>query len=247
MSVENLPEGHPAREAAQTTPPVTPAVTPAPTVQPEPQVVYQNIPTYDTDSITDTAVSVFATSAGIEASRFDAALVNALNYGDEKLIDYTALTQGLKPDQAAQAKALAASVFKDRVAREQAHIQASAQKVYAVAGSAEAWKEASDAFNVSAPDHLKAIVRQMLDNGDVENAAKFVIETARGTGMVNNGTPPIQGGTGAVQQGLTQEQYYAELAKLERSAGNRSFESGQVGAEFQRLRNARILGRKQGL
>lgn len=221
----------------------TPAAQPAPT----PEVVYQQVPSYNTESVIETAVNVFASTAGIEASRFEAALTNALQYGDANLIDYANLTAGLKPDQAAQAKALALSAFNDTKGRQDAAHAHAVQVVNQVAGGADAWREASDAFNTSAPAHLKAVVSQLLENGNVEHAAKFVLDTVRGTGMVNHGTPPLQGGTGAVQQGISQETFRAELAKLEKSAGGRSYENGALGEQLAQLRAARALGAKQGL
>lgn len=225
------------------TQPTTPAVPQVPAQQPQvPEQVHQAPVDYTGSTALETSLNVFSASVGIDASLFDQVTANALKYNDVNLIDYTALVQGLKPEQAAQAKALATAAFKEQ----QTFISNQAAQVHTLAGSKEAWDLAAQAFNQSAPAHIQAVVRHMLDTGDMVNAAKFVLETVNQSGLVNNGTPPVQGGTGAVQQGLSLQEFHAELHKLNMKAGNRSLESGALGAEYQALLQARAIGKKQG-
>lgn len=242
----NLPTDHPAHPA--NVPPVVPVVptpsAPAAPVAPTEPAVAPDAPagTYGGDTVLDTAISVFSGQTGVTADKFQDALAGALKHNDIELINFDALTQGLKPDQAAQAKALATAAFKET----QGNIQRATQDAYTLAGGEQQWKEATAAFNTSAPAHLKAVVNTMLQSGDVKNAAQFVLETVRGSGMVNNGTPQVEGGASAPTQGLTQAEFRSQLADLERTAGNRSLEQGLHGQKFQQLVAARNLGRKQG-
>lgn len=219
-------------------------------VQPTPQVQPQVQPVepvytpqdYTGNSVLETSLNVFSKSAGVDLGRFDTAIENALKYGDANLIDYASLTAGLKPEQADQAKALAQAAFNET--RQQLATQTA--EVYRIAGSKDVWDQAAATFNQQAPEHIKSVVAQMLSNGDLVNAAKFVMEQVNGAGMINNGTPPINGGTGTPAQGISQAEYFAELHKLNKEAGNRSFESGAIGAQLQALQQRRALGKQQG-
>lgn len=236
--------------AVEVTPAAQPAQQPAPQVQPEPQVVYQQVPTYTGNSTLETSINIFTASAGITPDRFGTAIEKAIEYGDASLINYAELTQGLKPDQAAQAKALAEAAFKEQTAQAQQFITAQKAQIEQLAGSAEAWQEAAQAFNQSAPEHLRKVVRQMLDNGDMVAAGQFVLETVRGSGMVNFGTAPLQGGTGgagANVTGLSKREYFDKLNELNRKAGNSSWAEGtSIGEQLKTLQQLRQLGAKQG-
>lgn len=251
MTTEVTPQGTPT-VPTQVQPQVDPnvPVQAQPNVQPTPQVQPQAQPVepvytpqdYTGNSVLETSLNVFSKSAGVDLGRFDTAIENALKYGDANLIDYASLTAGLKPEQADQAKALAQAVFNET--RQQLATQTA--EVHRIAGSKEVWDQAAAAFNQQAPEHIKSVVAQMLSNGDLVNAAKFVMEQVNGAGMINNGTPPINGGTGTPAQGISQAEYFAELHKLNKEAGNRSFESGAIGAQLQALQQRRALGKQQG-
>lgn len=247
MSNENLPADHPAHPSnvAPVTPvvPVVPVVAPVVEVAPVvPPVVDAPVGTYTGETALELAINVLASQTGITNETFDRALAGALQHNDINLINVEALTAGLKPDQAAQAKALAQAVFKET----QATVQRTTQEAYTLAGGEAQWKEATAVFNTQAPEHIRAVVRTLLDTGDVKNAAQFVLDTVRGNGMVNSGTPPIAGGTGSVTQGTSLAEFNAQLAELERTAGNRSLEQGTHAVKFQQIVAARNLGRKQG-
>lgn len=235
-----------AQEAAVV--PVTPTTPVVPEVQPQEPVVAPQ--SYGGASVIETSINVFSANAGIEAGRFEAALDNAIKYNDPALINIDSLTAGLKPDQVAQAKALAEAAYHEAQAAIQQSVQASVATAEKLAGGAAQWKEMSNTFNAKAPAHLKAVVSQMLDAGDVANAVQFVIDTAKGAGFVNTGNQPLQGGVsgnGAATSGISQADYFSKLATLEREAGNRSFEQGEYAHKLTLLRDARKLGRNNGL
>jgi len=235
------------------TAPVAPTVTVAPVVEtptaPTTVTVVKEAPVYTGSSPIETAVNVFTQSVGIDSTVFQNALVNALNYGDANLIDYAALTQGLDSEKAAQAKALAQSLFADTQARQATAVQQAQSTVYNLAGGEANWKVASDAFNTSAPDYLKVAVAQLLESNNVQHAAQLVLDTVRNSGMVNTqqGVPQVQGGTGAVQQGISQAEYFAEIHKLNKETGNRSYAQGSSAQRLNQLNAQRALGRQQGL
>lgn len=227
------------------TPIVTPVTQPTPAIQPNVQT--QN---FVGETVLETSINVFAAGAGIDAVRFENAIEGAIKHGDPSLINMDALTVGLKPEQALQARALAQAAYQETQAAIQRASQESISTAERLAGGAEQWKNISNTFNTKAPAHLKAVVSQMLDTGDVQNAVQFVIDTAKGVGLVNSGDAPMQGGfggNGADSSGISQAEYFEKLATLERAAGNRSFEQGEYANKLQLLRDARKLGRNNGL
>lgn len=221
-----------------------------PTAQPQSEVVYQPVPDFTGTSVLETSINIFASSAGIDAARFESAIENAVKYNDANLINIDALTAGLKPEQVAQAKALATAAFTETQSAIQRASQESIATAERLAGGAEQWKQISSTFNTRAPKHLKAVVSQMLDTGDVQNAVQFVIDTAKGVGLVSTGNEPMQGGVGgqaAATSGISQAEYFTKLSSLEREAGNRSFQQGEYAHKLQLLMQERKLGRTNGL
>lgn len=246
--VNTLPADHPDRvNTAPVVAPIAPVVAPvavAPVVAPVAEVPSVDVPAgnYGGGSVLETSLNIFSAQTGVGTDKFEAALAGALKHNDVSLINFELVTAGLKPDQAAQAKALVHAAFTET----QGAIQRGAQEAHTLAGGQAQWNEATAAFNTHAPAHIKAVVKTMLESGDVKNAASFVLETVRGAGMISNGTPEVHGSTGAVTQGLTNAEFTAQLGTLMREAGNRSFESGIYGNKYQALVQARDLGRKQG-
>jgi len=255
MSLENLPAGHPDNPLTQqptptptpapvptpdvpTPAPVPPTPTPAPTVEPEVTPTFD----YEGDSVLETSIKVFEASTGVSQDSFESAIQNALQYGDPNLIDVASLTQGLDPTQSAQAVALAKAAYQEA----RTHIQQSTEAAYQLAGGKEKWVEASQSFNTNAPAHIRSAVGALLEQGDVKGATQLVLDTVRNFGLVNTGTPPLQGGTGVAVQGLSQAEFNAQLRELERSAGNRSFEQGEYKEKLSALMAQRNLGRSLG-
>lgn len=232
------------------TPTPAPAPTPAPVPQPTPAPTQEPTPTpeptpvdYSGDSVIETSINVFASSHGIKPDVFADAVKNALIYKDENLIDYNAITQGLKGAAVEQAKALAKAAFTEQTK----YLDSQKSAVFVEAGGEENWKQAAAAFNAKAPDYLRATIRTMLDGGDMVNAAKTVMEYVTRTGLVVNGTPPIQGGNGSGgDQGLSYAEYRDELAKLMKESGNRSLETGTNAEKLKSLNARRALGKQQG-
>lgn len=228
----------------QPAPAAQPSVTPSTTPTVETHVVSQPVGNYAGSSVLETSINIFASTSGIDAGLFDNAIKGALKYNDASLINYSELTAGLKPEHAAQAKALAEAAFQEQ----STHLRNETNAVYTLAGSEANWKEAAATFNQSAPAHVRAVVNQMLENGQLQDAAKFVLDTVRGSGMVSSGTPPLQGGTGAPAQGISEAEFRKELNDLTRSRGNSSFEGNNANSQaLQELMARRKLGKAQGL
>lgn len=254
MSLDNLPAGHPDNPATpqptpQPTPtPMTPPVAPTPTppVPPVPTPVAEPTDSgtfdYEGKSVLETSIRVFEASTGVSQESFETAIQSALQYGDPNLIDVASLTQGLDPAQAAQATALAKAVYQEA----HTHIQQSTEAAYQLAGGKEKWTEASQSFNTNAPAHIRSAVGALLEQGDIKGATQLVLDTVRNLGLVNTGTPPLQGGTGVAVQGLSQAEFNVQLRELERSAGNRSFEQGEYKEKLSALMAQRNLGRSLG-
>lgn len=252
MSLENLPAGHPDNPATpQPTPtPVAPPVAPAPTPPvppvPTPAPVAEPVDSgtfdYEGESVLETSIRVFEASTGVTQDHFESAITNALQYGDPNLIDVASLTQGLDATQAAQATALAKAAYQEV----RTHIERSTEAAYQLAGGKEQWAEASQSFNTNAPAHIRSAVGALLEQGDVNGATQLVLDTVRNFGLVNTGTPPLQGGTGVAVQGLSQAEFNVQLRELERSAGNRSFEQGEYKEKLSALMAQRKLGRSLG-
>ena len=221
-------------------------------VQPQPVVQQEQAPevkqpkepaqNYSGNDPLSVGVQIFTRSAGIDEAAFYDALAPALQYSDPNLINLQALTQDLTPEQQAQAKALADSMYQQAQQVKQQTIQTAYQK----AGGEQQWRQAIDAFNAKAPQAFKAAAKAMEESGQINEAVDFILDMARQYGFVGSSQgQPLQGSFGSQGvRGLSQGDYRTELATLVKEVGATNVASHP---KFKQLSDARALGMQQGL
>lgn len=197
---------------------------------------------FDVNQINDPIIKSMATvlqTAGKDLD-LDRVLGKALAFGDPALVDLAYLRDAGGP-QAAQL----AEIAKGIVQAVNAKAEAVTNEVYNSVGGEAVWHSSVAAFNQSAPHELKVTVAQMLDSTNenfIKAGAKIVAEFGRSSGLIpQQGAPLLNSASAGVQgQGLTREQFQAELRKIDpNSAG---FEQARE-ALFAR----RALGKRSGL
>lgn len=197
---------------------------------------------FDVNQINDPIIKSMATvlqTAGKDLD-LDRVLGKALTFGDPALVDVAYLRDAGGP-QAAQL----AEIAKGIVQAVNAKAEAVTNEVYASVGGEAVWHSSVAAFNQSAPHELKVTVAQMLDSTNenfIKAGAKIVAEFGRNSGMIpQQGAPLLNSASAGVQgQGLTREQFQAELRKID---------SNSPGYEQARevLFARRALGKRSGL
>ena len=197
---------------------------------------------FDVDQINDPIIKSMATvlqTAGKDLD-LDRVLGKALAFGDPALVDLAYLRDAGGP-QAAQL----AEIAKGIVQAVNAKADAVVSEVYASVGGEGVWHSSVAAFNQSAPHELKVTVSQMLDSTNenfIKAGAKIVAEFGRNSGRIpQQGAPLLNSASAGVQgQGLTREQFQAELRKID--SNSPGFEQARE-ALFAR----RALGKRSGL
>jgi hypothetical protein len=188
------------------------------------------------DPVISSLTSIFtSTGAGIDINR---ALGHALTTGDANFIDVAYIRE--KGGANAENLVNVAKGIVGRVQEAATQAQASAHQI---AGSPENWANAVAAFNASAPEHMKTVVRTLLDSGNPQNAnaaIASVVDYAKSSGVVPVAGQRIQGGaqvpTGA---GLSKVEFQAELRKINPNSPTAMQERGAL---FER----RAAGKAQG-
>ena len=234
-----------APQQPQVSPYAQPTVPTASTQAPqEPmlQAPVPSTPSYDSSNPLDVSVQYFAQGAGITADEFYDAIVPALQYGDQNLINLNHLTQNLKPEQKAHAEALAKAAFQQAQQVKQQTVATAHQK----AGGAENWQHAVGAFNAKATPEQKGYAKYLEEQGKINEAVDYVLGTSQQFGFINTTQgSPIQGNlSGQAVRGLSKADYHAELAKLAKEVG---YSNMHTDPRFTQLSNARTLGTQQGL
>ena len=197
---------------------------------------------FDVNQINDPIIKSMATvlqTAGKDLD-LDRVLGKALAFGDPALVDVAYLRDAGGP-QAAQL----AEIAKGIVQAVNAKAEAVTNEVYASVGGEAVWHASVAAFNQSAPHELKVTVAQMLDSANenfIKAGAKIVAEFGRNSGLIpQQGAPLLNSASAGVQgQGLTREQFQAELRKIDPNSPG--FEQARE-ALFAR----RALGKRSGL
>lgn len=197
---------------------------------------------FDVNQINDPIIKSMATvlqTAGKDLD-LDRVLGKALSFGDPALVDVAYLRDAGGP-QAAQL----AEIAKGIVQAVNAKAEAVTNEVYASVGGEAVWHSSVAAFNQSAPHELKVTVAQMLDSTNenfIKAGAKIVAEFGRNSGLIpKQGAPLLNSASAGVQgQGLTREQFQAELRKID--SNSPGFEQARE-ALFAR----RALGKRSGL
>ncbi|QHJ75323.1 scaffolding protein [Sphaerotilus phage vB_SnaP-R1] len=197
---------------------------------------------FDVNQINDPIIKSMATvlqTAGKDLD-LDRVLGKALTFGDPALVDVAYLRDAGGP-QAAQL----AEIAKGIVQAVNAKAEAVTNEVYASVGGEAVWHSSVAAFNQSAPHELKVTVAQMLDSTNenfIKAGAKIVAEFGRNSGLIpQQGAPLLNSASAGVQgQGLTREQFQAELRKID--SNSPGYEQARE-ALFAR----RALGKRSGL
>lgn len=209
---------------------------------PEVKQTQAPVQNYGGDDPLSVGVQIFTRSVGVDEAAFYDALAPALQYSDPNLINLQALTRDLTPEQQAQAKALADSMYQQAQQVKQQTIQTAYQK----AGGEQQWRQAIDAFNAKAPQAFKAAAKAMEESGQINEAVDFILDMARQYGFVGSSQgQPLQGSFGSQGvRGLSQGDYRTELATLVKEVGATNVASHP---KFKQLSDARALGMQQGL
>lgn len=160
----------------------------------------------------DGALRGVLSGAGVEVDR---ALANALEYGDANLIDFAHIREKGGAN-AAHLEAVARSLVEHAVAEDSRHTAS----LYARAGGEANFNSAVQAFNASAPDNVKMIVKALTDSGNdaqVIAGVDLMLQYSQGATMQPAGL--VQSGAGATLPGggLSKESFQHELRQLDRS------------------------------
>lgn len=226
---------------------------PTPVEKQEPEPVVTNTLSTDPNAYTgnsalDTAINIFAATSGFDKQLFDDSIGHALQYKDPNLIDYNTLTKGLKPEQAAQAKALVQQVYNEQVQA----VEQGIKQVYDLAGSKENWDLALNTFQQTAPTWAKQAAKALQAQGntpsDVKALAEFILNSVQGLGVVPQQQGNlVQPSTSYATNGLSKAEFGAELNKLQAEFGAEVLSPHSKHFHmYEQLAQARELGRQLG-
>lgn len=220
--------------------PPAPAPVPAPQPAPAPAAPVQTF-ALPNDGGEDPALKAMTNAflsmgSGIDLER---AIGKALQFGNPALIDTAYITE-----KGGSQSGVLNELGKQIVEQVQRSAAAATSAAHSAAGSKEAWDAAAVGFNANAPQHLKTVVRTMLESGDsatVAAAAKTVVDFVRQGGIVATPAGLVQHGTATgAANALDKAGFQAELRKL--NARSSTFEADRA-ALFAR----RSAGRASGI
>ena len=188
----------------------------------------------------DAGIAMLKSVSGLNDADMVRAIGKAVERGDETLID-TAFIKERFGEHAAYAEMLAKAYLQDQVGQAQRAVQAAHDMV----GGKANWDAMTQVFNAKAPEHLRAAARALADSGNIEGAAKLVVETAQGMGLVPKLSPKLQGG-GAINDALDAKGFKDAYAALRKEAGNQSLESAKFKPRLEALMARRAAGKAKG-
>ena len=169
------------------------------------------------------------------------AIGKAVEYNDPNLID-SAFIKERFGEHAAYAELLAKAYLDDQVGQAQRAVTAA----YDLVGGKQNWDTASQLFNAKASEHVRAAARALANSGDVAGAAKLVVETVQGLGLISKEAGIIKGGS-ALDGALSAAEFSKEYQALRKEAGNRSLESPKFSQRYQSLLSRRSAGKAKGI
>lgn len=169
------------------------------------------------------------------------AIGKAVEYNDPNLID-SAFIKERFGEHAQYAELLAKAYLDDQIGQAQRAVTAA----YDLVGGKENWETASQLFNAKAPEHVRAAARALANSGDVTGAAKLVVETVQGLGLIAKEAGILKGGT-ALDGALSAADFSKEYQALRKEAGNRSLESPKFAQRYQNLLSRRQAGKAKGI
>lgn len=236
------PQDVPQGQHPQVQPTDKPTEPPAQEI-PENPIKEDSKPVLQSTSYVSTAIEHLSGELGVSADDFDAVYANAIKHNDPSLINPDALGKQLTPEQKVRVQQLAELSVQEFTQG----VERAKQEAYTVAGGEAQWTTAVQAFNANADADQKGYAGYLADNGKLKECAQYVMKITREGGHINQeNQTPLQGGNGSPLTGLSKAEYTAELGKLERTIGNRSFESPEYKAKLDDLNARRTLGRQQG-
>ena len=188
----------------------------------------------------DAGIAMLKSVSGLNDADMVRAIGKAVERGDETLID-TAFIKERFGEHAAYAEMLAKAYLQDQVGQAQRAVQSAHDMV----GGKANWDAMTQVFNAKAPEHLRAAARALADSGNIEGAAKLVVETAQGMGLVPKLSPKLQGG-GAINDALDAKGFAAAYSALRKEAGNQSLESNKFKPRLDALMARRAAGKAKG-
>lgn len=169
------------------------------------------------------------------------AIGKAVEYNDPNLID-SAFIKERFGEHAQYAELLAKAYLDDQVGQAQRAVTAA----YDLVGGKENWETASQLFNAKAPEHVRNAARALANSGDVTGAAKLVVETVQGLGLISKEAGILKGGS-ALDGALSAADFSKEYQALRKEAGNRSLESPKFAQRYQNLLSRRQAGKAKGI
>lgn len=169
------------------------------------------------------------------------AIGKAVEYNDPNLID-SAFIKERFGEHAQYAELLAKAYLDDQIGQAQRAVTAA----YDLVGGKQNWETASQLFNAKASEHVRAAARALANSGDVAGAAKLVVETVQGLGLIAKEASILKGGT-ALDGALSAADFSKEYQALRKEAGNRSLESPKFAQRYQNLLSRRQAGKAKGI
>lgn len=169
------------------------------------------------------------------------AIGKAVEYNDPNLID-SAFIKERFGEHAQYAELLAKAYLDDQIGQAQRAVTAA----YDLVGGKQNWETASQLFNAKASEHVRAAARALANSGDVAGAAKLVVETVQGLGLISKEAGILKGGS-ALDGALSAADFSKEYQALRKEAGNRSLESPKFSQRYQNLLSRRKAGKAKGI
>lgn len=209
------------------------------TTEPEEKEETKDLPPTGNPAI-DAGIAMLKKATGLSDADMLRAVGKAAEYGDENLID-TAYIKERFGEHADYAEMLAKAYLQDQVGQAQRAVQTA----YDMVGGKDNWNSMTTVFNAKAPEHLRQAARALADSGNIEGAAKLIVESAQSMGIVPKVSPKLQGG-GAINDALDAAGFAKEYAKLRQEAGNNSLQSKQFKARYDALVARRSAGKLRG-
>lgn len=189
----------------------------------------------------DAGIAMLKQVSKLNDSDMVRAIGKAVEYNDPNLID-SAFIKERFGEHAQYAELLAKAYLDDQIGQAQRAVTAA----YDLVGGKENWETASQLFNAKASEHVRAAARALANSGDVAGAAKLVVETVQGLGLIAKEAGILKGGA-ALDGALSAEDFSKEYQALRKEAGNRSLESPKFAQRYQNLLSRRQAGKAKGI
>lgn len=209
------------------------------TTEPEAKEETKDLPPTGNPAI-DAGIAMLKKVTGLSDADMLRAVGKAAEYGDENLIDMAYIKERFG-EHAVYAEMLAKAYLQDQVGQAQRAVQTA----YDMVGGKDNWNSMTAVFNAKAPEHLRQAARALADSGNIEGAAKLIVESAQSMGIVPKVSPKLQGG-GAINDALDAKGFSEAYSALRKEAGNQSLESSKFKPRLDALMARRAAGKAKG-